>query len=167
MGGRSGPPSDASMKNEPSFDSDVPFAASPNPISERRVSQDLPESLATYWRWGVPSLVLAVVTILLGLASWLYMQPRIQVRYADLVEHGLSMEGELRAFAKGPLGGSVKRGGGLGNEEASQEVRERWLNAGERLIEGLRGAELAANRLIVQSPADAHPRMPTRLAPAC
>ena len=103
-------------------------------------------------------MVLAVVTILLGLASWWYMQPRIQVRYAGLVEHGLSMEVELKAFAKGPLGGSVKRGGGLGNEEASQEVRERWLNAGERLIEGLRGAELAANRLIVQSPADAHPR---------
>jgi hypothetical protein len=162
MGGRSDPLGDASMKSESGFDSEVPLAASPNPTSARRFSPDLPESPETYWRWGFPSLILALVTILLGLASWLYMQPRIRGRYEAMVEHGLSMEGEFRAFVKGPVGGSAKRGGGLVSEEASreaQEARERWLKSGERLIDGLRSAELAANRLTVQTPTQANPRL--------
>ena len=46
----------------------------------------LPESPSTYWRWGLPSLVLAAVTlVLMGLSQWV-IEPRIASRYSQLVD---------------------------------------------------------------------------------
>jgi len=53
-------------------------------------SEDLPETPQTYWRWGLPSLILAIVTILLVLASQFVIEPSIDHRYESLVHQSIS-----------------------------------------------------------------------------
>lgn len=146
------------MMNNPGLELDARREVVPNPSQVRGGNEELPESRETYWRWGVPSLVLAMVTILLGMASWLYMQPRITGRYEAIVARGMSTEGEFSEPRTGYDGESAVGGGDLRTPEATSEARERWLMRGYRTIEVLRGAELAANRLTVQAPSAAHPR---------
>lgn len=53
-------------------------------------SEDLPETPQTYWRWGLPSLILAIVTILLVLASQFIIEPSIDHRYESIVHQSIS-----------------------------------------------------------------------------
>jgi tetratricopeptide (TPR) repeat protein len=53
-------------------------------------SEDLPETPQTYWRWGLPSLILAIVTILLVLASQFVIEPSIDHRYESVVQQSIS-----------------------------------------------------------------------------
>lgn len=52
----------------------------------------LPESPETYWRWGIPSLVLAVVTIAcMGLSQWI-VEPRVAGQYTRIVTEALDRQ---------------------------------------------------------------------------
>lgn len=53
-------------------------------------SDDLPETPQTYWRWGLPSLILAIVTVVLVLASQFLTEPSIDRCYESLVHQSIS-----------------------------------------------------------------------------
>ncbi|MFN9348308.1 MAG: hypothetical protein ACK6DQ_17085 [Planctomycetota bacterium] len=53
-------------------------------------SDNLPETPQTYWRWGLPSLILAIVTILLVIASQFIIEPSIDHRYESIVHQSIS-----------------------------------------------------------------------------
>jgi hypothetical protein len=48
------------------------------------------ETLGTYWNNGIPSLVLAIVTVVLGLYSYFVVQPNLQERYRATVLENLA-----------------------------------------------------------------------------
>jgi tetratricopeptide (TPR) repeat protein len=52
-------------------------------------SEPLPETPQTYWRWGLPSLILAVITISLVLASQFVIEPSIDRRYESVVHQSI------------------------------------------------------------------------------
>lgn len=58
------------------------------------VGNPLPESPQTYWRWGLPSLVLAVVTLAAILASQWIVEPGITSKYQRIVEQELGRPGQ-------------------------------------------------------------------------
>ena len=94
--------------------------------------EHLPESAQTYWRWGLPSVVLAIVSVLIFVWSVVWVEPRVDRRYEALILPGLD------------------------------EVRHgRIMREGETLREGvdrIRRLELASNRLIVRYPGEARYR---------
>lgn len=100
------------------------------------MNQNLPETAETYWRWGVPSVVLGVVTCLIYVVSVVWVEPRVDGVYTERIEEGLL----------------AVRGGVRDGVES--------LNSGEFTgwIERMRGAELAANRMIVRYPREARYR---------
>ncbi len=53
-------------------------------------SDNLPETPQTYWRWGLPSLILAIVTVSLVLASQFLIEPSIDHRYESVVHQSIS-----------------------------------------------------------------------------
>jgi hypothetical protein len=90
-------------------------------------TRDLPETPQTYWRWGIPSLVLAIVTAFLLITSQFVIEPGILTRYENLV-----------------------------SEVRTQAVNDQPLNASNtelsKALERTRKAELAAQRLMVRHP---------------
>ena len=57
-------------------------------------SMDRDTLLAYYWRKGIPSIVLAVVTALLAGYSYWFVQPNIQQRYRDLCSRTFQLRGD-------------------------------------------------------------------------
>lgn len=96
------------------------------------MSEHLPESAQTYWRWGLPSVLLAIVSILVFAWSVLWVEPRVDNRYQGLILAGL---------------GDVRQGRIVREGESLRECVDR-----------LRRLELAANRLIVRYPGEARYR---------
>ena len=94
--------------------------------------EHLPESAQTYWRWGLPSVVLAIVSVLIFVWSVFWVEPRVDRRYEGLILHGLE---EVRQ-------GRIKREG--------ETLREG--------VDRIRRLELASNRLIVRYPGEARYR---------
>lgn len=66
-------------------------------------TRDLPETPQTYWRWGIPSLVLAIVTVSLLITSQFVIEPGILTRYENLVS-----EVRTQAVNDQPLNASNK-----------------------------------------------------------
>lgn len=52
----------------------------------------LPETSQTYWRWGVPSIVLAVVTLALIALSFLVVEPGVTRRYESIIADTMSLD---------------------------------------------------------------------------
>lgn len=50
----------------------------------------LPETPQTYWRWGLPSLILAITTVVLVATSQGVIEPSIDSRYDSVVQRALS-----------------------------------------------------------------------------
>lgn len=100
------------------------------------MNRNLPETAETYWRWGVPSVVLGVVTCLIYVVSVVWVEPRVDRRYTERIEEGLL---------------AVRGGASDGVDKLTPEEFAGW-------IERMRGAELAANRMIVRYPSDARYR---------
>lgn len=126
----------------------------------RRLVEDLPESPETYWRWGIPSLVLGTLTVVLGLASQFFVQPRVVARYEQIVKTAMERERSeaisLRDFGNGRgLGekGAIARGTG-----AKDAVETDSAAAIHEQIEFLKNAELAAQRLVVEQPSNSEHR---------
>lgn len=105
------------------------------------MNRNLPETAETYWRWGIPSIVLGLVTCLAYAISVFWVEPRVDVRYTKLIEDGLT------AVQRGFGGGSSDEGG----EKDSEDEFVSW-------VERVRESELAANRMIVRYPRDARYR---------
>jgi hypothetical protein len=94
---------------------------------------DLPETQETYWRWGVPSLILAGVTLSSMALSFFLVEPSILSRYEAMVVDSQDFEFEPELLA-------------------SPSVRSiQWFA-------GMRRATLAAERLMVHSPMEARYR---------
>ena len=94
---------------------------------------DLPETQETYWRWGVPSLILAGVTLSSMALSFFFVEPSILSRYEAMVVDSQDFEFEPELLA-------------------SPSVRSiQWFA-------GMRRATLAAERLMVHSPMEARYR---------
>lgn len=100
------------------------------------MNRNLPETAETYWGWGVPSVVLGVVTFLICVLSVVWVEPGVDGAYTKRIEEGLL---------------AVRSG--VSDDVGTLTVREfaGW-------IERMRGAELAANRMIVRYPRDARYR---------
>ncbi len=71
-------------------------------------STDRDKLLAYYWRKGIPSIVLAVVTALLAGYSYWFVQPNIQQRYRNICDRNFQLLGDNCADLQ-----SVSRGTGL------------------------------------------------------
>jgi len=96
-------------------------------------SNELPETPETYWRWGVPSLVLGGVTLIAMGMSYFFVEPRILNRYENIISQ--AQESRLVADPDGNL---------------SMHSLE-WFQS-------MKKAELAAQRLMVHSPMQARYR---------
>jgi hypothetical protein len=96
-------------------------------------SNDLPETQETYWRWGVPSLILAGVTLCSMALSYFFVEPNIASRYEAMVVdvHGFELDSDR-----------------IGTP-SSHTIE--WFAS-------MRKAELAAERLMVHSPMEARYR---------
>lgn len=94
---------------------------------------NLPETQETYWRWGVPSLILGGVTLSSMALSYFFVEPNILSRYEAMVVDSQDFELEPK-----PLGDSSTR-------------TIEWFAS-------MRKAELAAERLMVHSPTEARYR---------
>jgi hypothetical protein len=96
-------------------------------------SNDLPETQETYWRWGVPSLILAGVTLCSMALSYFFVEPNIASRYEAMVVavHGFDLDSDR-----------------IGTP--STRTIQWFAN--------MRKAELAAERLMVRSPTEARYR---------
>jgi len=96
-------------------------------------SNDLPETQETYWRWGVPSLILAGVTLCSMALSYFFVEPNIASRYEAMVVavHGFDLDSDR-----------------IGTP--STRTIQWFAN--------MRKAELAAERLMVHSPTEARYR---------
>ena len=94
---------------------------------------ELPETKETYWRWGVPSLILAGVTLSSMALSYFFVDPNILSRYEAMVvdSQDLGFEPELHA---NPSARTIQ-----------------WFAS-------MRRATLAAERLMVHSPTEARYR---------
>ena len=95
--------------------------------------KDLPETRETYWRWGVPSLILAGVTLSSMALSYFFVEPNLLRRYEAMVVGSQNVEFELEQ---------------LGNPSTRTA---QWFAR-------MRRAELAAERLMVHSPTEARYR---------
>lgn len=100
------------------------------------MNRNLPETAETYWRWGIPSVVLGVVTCLVYVLSVIWVEPRVDRTYTERIEEGLL---------------AVRGDGSEGLAKLTPEEFAGW-------IERMRGAELAANRMIVRYPGEARYR---------
>ena len=58
---------------------------------------ELPETKETYWRWGVPSLILAGVTLSSMALSYFFVDPNILSRYEAMVVDSQDL-GQLLSF---------------------------------------------------------------------
>ncbi|MCY3005761.1 MAG: hypothetical protein NTV29_07275 [Planctomycetota bacterium] len=96
-------------------------------------SNELPETPETYWRWGVPSLVLGGVTLVAMGMSHFFVEPRILSRYETMVIQARAFE--LKADP---------------NANLAMDSLE-WFTS-------MKKAELAAQRLMVHSPTEARYR---------
>jgi hypothetical protein len=96
-------------------------------------SNELPETPETYWRWGVPSLVLGGVTLVATGMSHFFVEPRILSRYETMVIQARAFE--LKADPDANL---------------AMDSLE-WFTS-------MKKAELAAQRLMVHSPTEARYR---------
>lgn len=94
---------------------------------------NLPETQETYWRWGVPSLILGGVTLSSMALSYFFVEPNILSRYEAMVVDSQDFELEPE-----PIGNSSTR-------------TIQWFAS-------MRKAELAAERLMVHSPTEARYR---------
>lgn len=84
--------------------------------------------LAYYWRKGIPSLVLAAVTVLLAGYSYWFVQPNIQQRYRDICYRNFQLLGDDGADLQGASGeSSVERDSQPAASVASSEERRRLL----------------------------------------
>ena len=95
--------------------------------------KDLPETRETYWRWGVPSLILAGVTLSSMALSYFFVEPNLLHRYEAMVVGSQNVEFESEQ---------------LGNPSTRTA---QWFAR-------MRRAELAAERLMVHSPTEARYR---------
>ena len=84
--------------------------------------------LAYYWRKGIPSLVLAAVTVLLAGYSYWFVQPNIQQRFRDICDRNFQLLGDDRDDLQGA---SVETSGELDSQPAASvagsEERRRLL----------------------------------------
>ena len=96
-------------------------------------SNDLPETQETYWRWGVPSLILAGLTLSSMALSYFFVEPNILSRYEAMVADSQDQEFEPELLAN-PSARTIQ-----------------WFAS-------MRKAELAAERLMVHSPREARYR---------
>jgi len=121
----------------------------------QRLDGDLPESPETYWRWGIPSLVLGTLTVAFALASQFYVQPRIVSRYEGIVGKILELEpGETLATGASRMVVDLQAKQIGPTEAGAKEDDSEILGR----IERLKNAELAALRLVVEQPANAEYR---------
>lgn len=97
------------------------------------LGSNLPETQETYWRWGVPSLILGGVTLSSMALSYFFVEPNILSRYEAMVVDSQDFELEPK-----PLGDSSTR-------------TIEWFAS-------MRKTELAAERLMVHSPTEARYR---------
>lgn len=95
--------------------------------------KDLPETRETYWRWGVPSLILAGVTLSSMALSYFFVEPNLLGRYEAMV-------------------------GGSQNVEFESEQLANPSTRTAQWFARMRRAELAAERLMVHSPTEARYR---------
>jgi tetratricopeptide (TPR) repeat protein len=126
-----------------------------NPSAPEEQIEGLPESPETYWRWGLPSLVLAIITISLALVSQFYTQPRILTRYQRIVQRAMerhSASGDLPSESATPSEFRTRRDRPNDTETRGSEAFPL------REIDELRNAELASQRLVVEQPTDANHR---------
>ena len=65
--------------------------------------EHLPESAQTYWRWGLPSVVLAIVCVLIFVWSVVWVEPRVDRRYEGLILPGLDEVRHGRIMREGRL----------------------------------------------------------------
>ena len=96
-------------------------------------SNDLPETQETYWRWGVPSLILAGVTLSSMALSFFFVEPNIFSRYGAMVADSQNFEFEPELLAN-PSARTIQ-----------------WFAS-------MRKATLASERLMVHSPTEARYR---------
>lgn len=97
------------------------------------LSNDLPETQGTYWRWGVPSLILAGLALSSMALSYFFVEPNILSRYEAMVADSQDLESEPELLAN-PSARTIQ-----------------WFAS-------MRKAELAAERLMVHSPTEARYR---------
>ena len=95
--------------------------------------KDLPETRETYWRWGVPSLILAGVTLSSMALSYFFVEPNLLGRYEAMVVGSQNVEFESEQLAN------------------PSTRTAQWFAR-------MRRAELAAERLMVHSPTEARYR---------
>lgn len=107
-----------------------------------------------YWRKGIPSIVLAIVTILLALYSYWIVQPNIQNRYKSIVEGNLRDLGLIE----------VKRAEGTAKESSlgSERTNEERQSRRQKLEE----THLCLRRQIIWNNQDDLPRYRTGLVSA-
>ncbi|MFZ4468339.1 MAG: hypothetical protein ACOYOZ_03715, partial [Pirellula sp.] len=97
------------------------------------LSNDLPETQETYWRWGVPSLILAGLTLSSMALSYFFVEPNILSRYEAMVADSQDQEFKSELLAN-PSARTIQ-----------------WFAS-------MRKAALAAERLMVHSPREARYR---------
>jgi hypothetical protein len=107
-----------------------------------------------YWRKGIPSIVLAIVTILLALYSYWIVQPNIQNRYKSIVEGNLRDLGLIEAQQ---AEGTAKESP-LGTERTDEERKSRRQKLEE--------THLCLRRQIIWNNQDDLPRYRTGLVSA-
>ncbi|MEI8211730.1 MAG: hypothetical protein WCI02_06250 [Planctomycetota bacterium] len=130
-------------------------SGSGNPSAPEGQIEGLPESPETYWRWGLPSLVLAIITISLVLVSQFYTRPRILARYQRIVQRAMEGESTLGHWPSVSAAPSEFRTSrDRPNDHAIRGSEASLL----REIGELRNAELASQRLVVEQPSNSDHR---------
>ena len=104
----------------------------PNTLIAERAPQvestERDKLLAYYWRKGIPSLVLAAVTVLLAGYSYWFVQPNIQQRYRDICDRNFRLLADDSGDLQGVNGGTdVEQDSQGAASEPGSDQRRRLL----------------------------------------
>lgn len=129
----------------------MPVGESQNAHEISTADKERDERLAYYWRKGIPSLVLAIVTLVLAGYSYWFVQPNIQQRYRDICARNFQLLEKSAEETKTAVSDDANSKWGSDESKTNDAPSVEGAESRRRLLEE---TSLCLRRLILWDKAD-------------